>query len=225
MEIVKKLKLVILFVVSLFFVPMITNAKEAINVYVFKSSTCPHCADAMKFFQELEKDSEYSAYFELVPYETNGATEEIQNNVNLANKVAKYYGKKFESVPLIVIADNYYEGYSSSMNDTLKKAIKKAYNNDNYVDVVKGIQDGTIKKSNADAIVTILIFLVLAGGIVYFVYLARKSTIEVDEVEEIEKEEDETKKKNTVSKNKSITNKNKKATETKKTKNTKKNSK
>lgn len=173
----KKLK-VLVFVVFLFlFFPKITLAetKDKINVYVFKSSTCPHCEEALKFFTELSSDDEYSNYFYLVPFETNGSTTDIKENIKLAEKVSNYFGTEFEGVPLIVIGDKRYEGYSSNLNEQLKERIKTCYEN-GCKDIVVGIQEGTLKSSNFDTIFIMAILVVLIGGIGYFVYVGRKDT-------------------------------------------------
>lgn len=195
----KKIKLLFLSILGLFFIPTVAMAstKEPVNVHIFKSSSCPHCAEALEFFDALKEDSEYGAYFNLVPYETNGNTSEIQENISLATKVAKYFGNSFDGVPLIVIGDKYFEGYGSSMDNEIKNAIKKAYESEDRIDVVDGIQNGTLKKSNFDAIITIAIVIVLIVGIVYFVYLARKNPEEVLdesilEEQEIEEKEEKT---------------------------------
>lgn len=185
----KKLKFYILVLFSMLCVPFMVQAKDEIKVYIFKSSSCPHCAAAMEFFQELEQDSEYGSYFELVPYETNGRSAEIQENIALAKKVAKHFGEEFSGVPVIVIGDKYYEGYASSMDSTLKDLIKSAYESDSYEDVVKGIQNGDVKSSNFDAVFTVLIVVVLVGGIAYFIYAARQNTEEEEVILSEEKEE------------------------------------
>jgi len=162
--------------------PKVTFASEAVNVYVFKSSTCPHCAEAMEFFENLSKDEEYGAYFNLVPYETNGNTAEIKENINLAEKVAKYFGGTFDGVPLIVIGDKNYEGYASSMDEQLKSKIKNCYTS-GCEDIVEGVKNGTIKKSSFATIMTLAIVGVLVVGIGYFIYIARKTNEEVEEME------------------------------------------
>lgn len=187
----KKFKFVFLAVLCFMMLPVLTKAeaKEPINVYVFKSSTCPHCADAMEFFDELSKDEEYSKYFHLIPYETNGKTDEIKANVSLAQKVSKYFGAEFEGVPLIVIGDKKYEGYASSLNDQMKDRIKTCYEK-SCTDVVAGIQDGTLGSSDFDTVFLILILVVFVGGIGYFIYIARKNPIseEFNETDELLKD-------------------------------------
>lgn len=175
----KKLKYYLLMALCLFMVPTLVFASEKVNVYLFKSSTCPHCEQAMTFFSELAEDEEFSKYFQLVPFETNGTTDEIKENVNLAQKVSKYFGSDFESVPLIVIGDKRFEGYASSLNDQIKERIKSCYDK-GCTDVVVGIQDGTLKGSSFDSIFLILILVIFVGGIGYFIYIARKSPLEED---------------------------------------------
>lgn len=173
----KKMKIIMVLLLSFFAFPFYTFAeeKEPINVYLFKSSTCPHCADALEFFEELQTDSEYQSYFRLVALETNGNSEEIQANVDLAKKVSTYFGEVFEGVPVIVIGEKHYVGYSSSMNEDLKNDIITTYHNDTQ-DVVEGIKNGTLKSSNLGAIMTLIVVLVVGGLFGYFIYLGRKST-------------------------------------------------
>lgn len=170
----KKIKYLVVLIFLFLFIPKVALAEhEKINVYVFKSSTCPHCEQALDFFGELVLDEEYSKYFNLVPFETNGTTTEIKENINLATKVAKYFGVEFEGVPLIVIGDKRYEGYSSSMDEQFKERIKTCYDK-GCTDVVVGIQDGSLKSSNFDSLFIIVILVVLVGGIGYFIYVARQ---------------------------------------------------
>lgn len=185
----KKLSFVVMAIFSMFlFLGNSKAAESTINVYVFKSSTCPHCAEAIEFLEDLEIDNEYQNYFHLIPLETYGSATEIQENVKLAQKVAKYFGITFEGVPLIVIGDKYHEGFSSSMEEELKSEILSAYQNENYEDIVAGIQNGTLKSSNFDAIMSVMIVIVLVGGIAYFIYAARKNVV-VEDAEDVVQEE------------------------------------
>lgn len=183
----KKLKLLLLGLCVAFF-PMQANATSSdntpINVYIFKSSTCPHCADAMEFFNELSADSEYSKYFKLVSYETNGSSSEIKDNIALAEKVAKYFGEEFSGVPLIIIGDQRIEGFGKDMSDDIKKEIKEQYNSSSYTDVIETVKNG--KNNSFETVMTVAIVVVLLGGIGYFIYLARKGTNDDIEMEEKE---------------------------------------
>lgn len=158
-----------------FVLPLTCSAKETVKVYLFKSSTCSRCAEALSFFEGLLEDEEYRSYFELVPLETNGNSEEIQENVALAKKVSSYFHETFDEVPMIVIGDKHYVGYASSMNDELTNDIITGYHND-VIDVVDGIKNGTLKSSNFGTIMALIVVVVLVGGLGYLIYVGRKST-------------------------------------------------
>lgn len=181
----KKFGYVLVFLFSMFFVSNVfAEEKSTINVHLFKSSTCPHCAEAMEFFEELEKDSEYSQYFHLIPYETYGKTEEIQNNVRLAEKVENHFNGEFTGVPLIVIGDKKYDGYASTLNDELKERIKTCYE-EQCEDIVLAIQNDTLKGNPFDALIPIIIAVVVIGGVGYLILLCCKPVSnELDVTEE-----------------------------------------
>ena len=236
-EVMKKMKYLFCALLSLIFMPMFVFAaeKEPINVYIFKSSTCPHCQDAMSFFSELKEDSQYGSYFNLVPFETNGTSAEIKENVSLAEKVAKHFGTVFEGVPLIVIGEERYEGFASSMSSQIKKEIETCYQSQ-CEDIVAGIQNGTLKGSSFDAVMIFVILGVFFVGGGYFIYLARQKTEEEpalkkeeefetkvlepvkDEPKKVAKKTTTTTKKTTQAKKKTTSTKGKKASEQKKNK-------
>ncbi len=215
----KKLKYLLLGII-VFLVPTFVMANEKVTVNIFKSSTCPHCSEALEFFEELQKDNEYSKYFELALFETNGSSDAIIKNIELAEKVSKYFGNEFEGVPLIVIGEQYFEGYISSMDEELKEAIKNAYSNDSYVDIVSEFKNGNIKNSNFGSIMTILIVLVFVGGLGYLVYIGRKNPLVEEVIEKEEKKDSKEEKVETKTKPKKTSTK--KKTTTKKTSSIKK---
>jgi len=172
----KKLFWLFLAMIGILLISKNVSAKEMIQVHIFKSSTCSHCAEALEFFSNLKNDSEYGSYFSLVEYETNSSDDPslVESNVELAKKVCQYFGKTFEGVPLIVIGDKYFEGYSSKMNDDLINKIITTYHGEEQ-DIVEGILNGTLKPSNFGAIMTSIILFVFVCGLAYFIYVARKN--------------------------------------------------
>ena len=186
----KKLIFVFVLFLGMLFIPEVSASLEGgpINVHIFKSSTCPHCAEAMEFFEELSNDSEYSNYFHLIAYETYGNTEEIRNNVKLAEKVEQHFGGEFEGVPLIVIGDKKYDGYASTLNEQLKERIKTCYE-EQCEDIVLGIQNDTLKSNPLELIIPIIIAIVVIGGVGYLIILCCKPIPTNDEAEILEKKE------------------------------------
>ena len=133
----KKIKYLLVAAILLLF-PFVASAKEKINVYIFRGEGCPHCEEALEFFDTLEADEEYSKLYELKTYEVWYDEE----NSKLMQDVADALGEEVGGVPFIVIGTKTFAGYASSMDNQIKTAIKTAYESDDYKDVVKEVSDG-----------------------------------------------------------------------------------
>ena len=81
----RKLRFAVLFLILLM-IPFVAKAEsKKINVYIFRGEGCPHCEEALEFFDSLEKDEEYSKYYNLVKYEVWNN----KDNAKLMEEVAK----------------------------------------------------------------------------------------------------------------------------------------
>lgn len=133
-------KLFILLCLALLIFPVMVSAKDKkkINVYIFHGDGCPHCANALKFFDSIK--DEYGKYYKLVKYET-WTSMNAQYNSKVMKKVAEEYKEdpKQLGVPFIIIGDKVFKGYSKAYDEDIKKAIVDAYNDEDYVDRVKPI--------------------------------------------------------------------------------------
>lgn len=119
---------------------VVAGDEKAVNVNVFYSSTCPHCAALHEFLGELKKDKKINFMFNVVDFEVS----EESNNA-LFSKVAAYFSQEADGVPFFTIGQKYYSGYSESLNDEIKNVIKEAYEDQSKnIDVVAGIKDGSI---------------------------------------------------------------------------------
>ena len=160
-----------LFIIGLLlFVVGITNVSAAskINVYLFRGEGCPHCEEAIEWFDNtLSKDEEYSKYYELVKYEVWYD----QTNSELMQNVAKELGTEASGVPFIVVGEKYFSGFSSTSSpEQLKKAIKDAYESDDYQDVVAAVKKGnSIKKKESE---TSILPIVIVSSIAIVIVLA-----------------------------------------------------
>ena len=83
--------------------------KNKVNVYIFRGEGCPHCEEAIEWFEdELANDEEYSNYYKLVKYEVWYD----ESNKNLMDQVATELGTSASGVPFIVVGDIYFSGFS-----------------------------------------------------------------------------------------------------------------
>ena len=140
----------ILMIMVLVVFPFVTvNAKTTkkaekgpINCYIFYGSTCGYCQKLHNYTATLEKDKTINSKFRIVDYEVWGD----KNNSDLMTKVGSYFNFNVDGVPFYVIGDQYFTGFSEeSSPEKIVKAINEEYSDSNYVDVVAGIQDGSIK--------------------------------------------------------------------------------
>lgn len=170
----KTLKKLLFSLALLLLVPFTVMAKDKINVYIFKGATCGYCAAAISYMNNL--DSEYKDYFNLVEYEVWNDT---TNNKNM-KKVASYFGDTVKGVPYIVIGDvRINEFAEETTGPKIKEAIKSAYYNEQYEDIVaKVIGDG---KNNSDIVFIIVLGVVIVGGIVFVLIMSRDVTDDEEE--------------------------------------------
>ena len=165
----KYLLLVCTLILSVVLLPINSYAKEKVVIYFFRGEGCSHCAEAEKFFDGLKNDDEYKDLFEIKDYEVwyNKANDELKN------KVADFLGDKVGGVPYIIIGGKSWNGYTSSYGEEMKTQIKATYENDSFVDEIKGVIEGTTtKKNDVVGIVIMVCSVILIGGAIYY---ARKS--------------------------------------------------
>ena len=169
-------------------------SKDPINFYIFYGSTCGYCQKLHNYTAELEKDKTMNSKFRIVDYEVWGN----QDNNNLMTKVGTYFNFDVDGVPFYVIGDQYFTGFSSETSpEQIVKAINEEYEDKDYVDVVAGIQNGTIEvkdKTSKDngttkkSDVVSYIVLGVTAAIVVAILFGRSSTGAYTESED-EKEE------------------------------------
>lgn len=181
----KKLRRFVLILAIFAMLPLSVNAKEKVNVYLFKREGCGFCANALTFFTNLSEDEEYQNYFNLVTKET------LNNKVNsdLMETVAKRLNVDLNGVPFIVIGEEYFEGYSNTFDEKLKNAIKNAYENES-IDLVASLESKDDSNSGA---ITVVILLTVVAGIVFLVYMAKDSANVETEEDVVEKSKEEVK--------------------------------
>lgn len=174
--------------------------KEKINFYIFYGNGCGYCAALHSYTDQLQKDKNYKDMFNIVDYEVW----KNQENATLMSNVGAYFKTKVTGVPFYVIGDQYFSGFSDQSSPAqIEAAIKKAYENKDYVDIVAGIGEGTISVKDADLnekdtskennIVGYIILGITAIIVVAIIFGRDKDTYyDEEEVEEVEEEKTET---------------------------------
>lgn len=114
---------------------------EIVKVYLFRGAGCSHCYDFLTYFSDKFKD--YEDYFQIAAYESwNNST-----NQKLMLAVKKIVGEEENgSVPFIVVGDDYkLMGFGEKSGEEIIKAALKAYQDENYTDIVKkAIKDNNL---------------------------------------------------------------------------------
>lgn len=114
-----------------------TASGEPVNIYIFYGNGCPHCAELEEYMKNtLKQDSNYNTMFKTVYFEVWYNS----TNSSLMSSVAEHFNYSVSGVPFFVIGDKYFSGYGDTMNDQITAAIKEAYENPDYVDVVAQVE-------------------------------------------------------------------------------------
>ena len=137
-------------IVLMFLCIPFVNAK--VNVYLFHSSSCPHCKEEIEYLKTLDEEVNVKYY-------------EVGTYSNLLSKVRDKMNIKEASVPLTIIGSDYVIGYSKDIKNSIDNMIS-AYQENDHCDVVDSIIKGEdisaclekndgIYKSSEDKILTI----------------------------------------------------------------------
>lgn len=114
-----------------------TSDNNPINIYFFRGSGCSHCYEFLEYVSS-DLIKEYGDKINFVILETWNDS----NNAELFTNIAHFLGKEGGGVPFIVIGDQAFEGYASSMDSEITSAIDDLYNSNNRYDVMNEY-DGT----------------------------------------------------------------------------------
>lgn len=168
-------------------------SKDKVTVYIFRSTTCSHCLDAVAHFASIYK--ELGDKFDVVTYEVSSNSD----NSAFMSEVGDALGANVSGVPLLVIGEKFFEGYGSSMDSQIETLINDLYQNDSYVDVVDAIAKGTYKKDDTEEKTNKYVSYVVLGiaaVIVIAIVVSRKNTEYYDDEDEKEvvEESEETEK-------------------------------
>ena len=121
----------IIFMIGLSFVMASEDSnkeKNLVNIYLFYSDTCPHCAKEEELLDEImDKYDNVRLY----KYEIGD-----EDNSKLLDEVASLYNTTVSGVPFTVIGDKIYKGFSYENSKVKFMGTVDYYSNYGYVDLV-----------------------------------------------------------------------------------------
>lgn len=193
----KKFKFILIILLALFILPFGVFAEEGeevteeaateevaaeeateetdnrVKLYFFRGEGCPHCADAEEFFNSIQE--EYGQYFKIIDYETWYNEE----NAELLQKVGEVRDEEIGGVPYILIGNKSWSGYATDYDEEIKATIKSEYEknpSDRYdiMEYVNGKKTDEKEDNQASDVLALIAILVVVGGIVAGVVVARK---------------------------------------------------
>jgi len=128
MKQLKKIILILLLcVINISYVYADTD-KNLVNIYLFYSDTCPHCASEIKLLNELADQYDN---IEIYKYEISN-----DNNYELLNNVATLFNTKVTGVPFAVVGNRFYKGYNSENSKRKFITAIEYYSQYGYQDIV-----------------------------------------------------------------------------------------
>lgn len=154
-------------VMAMLLVPFAVKAEGKVKIYLFRGEGCPHCEEALEFFDGLSDEDKNK--FDLVQYEV---WYDEENN-ELMKKVAEKLDEEVSGVPFIVVGDQAFHGFTESIGEKILSTVDKYYEEENFIDIVTATDYKASKKDNKDAIIVgVFVAAVVVG--VGLVVLARK---------------------------------------------------
>lgn len=135
----KYIKYIFATLIFFFFISAVNASEKEVNIYLFYSENCPHCALEEVFLEELKEDnSNVNVYM----YELSNASNVY--NRQLWIQVQNIFDKASGSVPYTVIGNQVLIGYSTGNTDLNIEKIVDYYKEHNYRDLI-GEHLGTVE--------------------------------------------------------------------------------
>lgn len=128
---VKKFGIYILLIISFMFIGNVRALENNVDLYLFHSSTCPHCKEERIYLKDLEKKYDF----------LNIHYYEVSEDALITSKVKDKLNIKESYVPITVVGSDYIIGFSSVTKSSIEDLIDK-YHKNNGCDAVNKILKG-----------------------------------------------------------------------------------
>ena len=180
----KYLKYVFVLLLSLAVLPFAVNAAakpdaeikdtNEVKVYLFRGEGCPHCEEAIEWFNSIEK--EYGSKFQLISYETWYN----EDNQKLLDQVGKTLKQEISGVPFIIIGQQNWSGFSSNMESAILAEIEAEYKVEpsERFDIMENLVDAdseaTEPEFDSTSFIVLVVAVIIIGAIMGIVYINKK---------------------------------------------------
>lgn len=160
------------------------SAEEPINFYLFYSSSCSHCEDALAYLNSMDETER--SKFNLIKFEVSSDSGNSNLMTTVANKMGDYTSTF--GVPYMIIGNQTLVGYGAGYSeDLITAAVDEAYTATdrydlaNHVDLSTGTasadSDAAISSSDSSSDIKTLIALgVIVIGVVGLIVFAKIKT-------------------------------------------------
>lgn len=140
------------------------ESDDQVQIYLFWSSSCTHCHDLLDFLNDILE--EYKDKFKMRSYEvsTNADNSELHEEVVDYFKLGKY------GVPLLVVGESTFYGFSESTESKILEAIDSEYARTDRYDVFEKMGEKDANKNPNDALYIIIpvLGIVVIGVLISF---------------------------------------------------------
>ena len=134
-----KKRILMLGITLCIFFPCSVFAQEKITLYFFHGSTCPHCALAKEYLNEVKRSY---PKLEIVGYEVW----EDENNASLLSEVRRVLSSESRGVPFFVVGERYLTGFGKGRKQDIIDALDYYEDHESeYQDVVAKVLRGELK--------------------------------------------------------------------------------
>lgn len=148
------------------------TATQPVNIYLFWGEGCPHCAKAKPFLEGLDANSdsinlqEYEVYYNA-------------NNKKMLQKIVDKLGINADGVPVTIIGDQAFVGYSETSNNQIEARINQCLASncpDSVAEVIASNQVSNQSKNNTASLAAPLLIsiAVILGGYYFYSRQANK---------------------------------------------------
>ena len=119
---------------------------DQITIYFFRGQGCSHCYELLNFLNSIV--DEYGYMFKLRSYEVwyNSDNSEIKD------EVVNFFNLDASGVPLLVIGESTFYGFSEESEEKIITAIENEYNSEERYDVFEKMEEKKANKNENDAL-------------------------------------------------------------------------